>query len=120
MSYRLSFGSDSATLAAPMLLDFVITPVSVSKPWLCTSWIVRLLIWYAPGFVSTFEAGFHLPLSSAVGIVHPLIGEPGPTTSVSARLRRKCGSDFSFAFGLNDGLLTSASTSPLRTSRITI
>ncbi len=76
--------------------------------------------------MSTFESGFHLPLSSAAEIVIAFIVEPGSTTSVTARLRmwlnRSAGGMLPpvSEFGLNDGWLTIAMISPVFTSRMTI
>ena len=94
-------GSVAAILAAPTLLDIVMTPVTSVSPWLRVSRIRyppgRARV---PGLVSIGVLGLYFPLSSAAAMVKGFIVEPGSITSVSARLRRLATSAPESALGL--------------------
>ncbi|MNZ91220.1 hypothetical protein D3C78_1101950 [compost metagenome] len=64
-------------------------------------------------------SGVTLPASSAIAIGNGFMVEPGSNMSTTARLRRISGSSTARLFGLYDGVLASASTSPVRASSTT-
>ena len=65
------------------------------------------------------ESARMTPASSAAATVNGFIVEPGSKTSVTARLRSCPARLERLPLGLNDGWLTIARTSPLRTSSST-
>ena len=71
-----------------------------------------------PGEASIGVSGNQRPVSSAEATAKGFITEPGSNTSVMARLRRPSLSK-SELFGLYEGWLTMASTSPVLTSSST-
>ena len=80
-------GSVIAILVVPTLLDFWITPSTVSTPWLLVSEMVEPVTVTRPGLVSMMVSGRTRPVSSASPMVKGFMVEPGSNTSVMARLR---------------------------------
>ncbi len=111
-----SAGMASASLAAPTLEDFCSTCATVIDAAGCTSRIVYFAMVRLPGAVAITVCGVTRPLSSASATVKGLSVEPGSKRSVSTRLRSWAPESRARLFGLNEGTLAIASTSPERTS----
>jgi hypothetical protein len=76
-----------AILVVPTLLDFWITPSTVSTPWLCVSEMVEPVMVRRPGLVSMTVPGLTRPVSSASANGEGLHGRAGLEGVGQARLR---------------------------------